>query len=216
MITLYYYPGNASFAPHAVLNEIGATFTLRLVDREHGEHRSPAYLALNPNGSIPVMLDGDLVLYETAAILLHLVDRFPQAHLAPPVGTVERAHFYKWMAWLTNTLQPRLMHYFYPERLVDGGDPAVVANLKARAERDVVAMLKQIDDQLAAHGGPWLLGTGFSAADVFAALLCRWTRGFASKPARTFARIGVWLPRVFARDAVRKTVDAEKLAAPLY
>lgn len=216
MITLYYYPGNASFAPHAVLNEIGTAFTLRRVDREHGEHRSPAYLALNPNGSIPVLLDGDLVLYETAAILLHLVDRFPQAHLAPLVGTAERAHFYKWMAWLTNTLQVRLMHYFYPERLVDDGHATLVAGLKARAERDVVAMLKQIDDQLAGHGGPWLLGAEFSAADIFAALLCRWTRGFASTPARTLAHIGVWLPRVFEREAVRKTVDAEKLAAPLY
>ena len=68
MIRLHYYPGNASFTPHVLLQELGTPFELVLVDREQGAHKAPAYLRLNPNGLIPVLEHDDLVLYETAAI----------------------------------------------------------------------------------------------------------------------------------------------------
>jgi glutathione S-transferase len=83
MLTLYYFPGNASLTPHILLNEIGTSFELALVDRSSDAQRSAAYLRLNPNGRIPTLVDDDLVIYETAAIVLHLVDRFPEANLAP-------------------------------------------------------------------------------------------------------------------------------------
>jgi glutathione S-transferase len=94
MLQLHYYPGNASMAPHMLLEELGVPFELKLVDREQDAQHSPDYLKLNPNGTIPVLVDGDLVLYETAAICLHLVDTHPHAGLAPALGTPERAHFY--------------------------------------------------------------------------------------------------------------------------
>src|SRR5512142_475294 len=119
MVQLHYHPGNASFAPHVLLEELGEEFELRYVDRAKSAQKSPAYLRLNPNGLIPVYVDGDLVLYETAAICLHLADTHPRAGLAPAVGTAERAHLTKWLMWLTNTLQPTLMVYFYPERWAD-------------------------------------------------------------------------------------------------
>src|SRR5689334_10559721 len=103
MYALYYYPSNASMAPHMVLEEIGAPFELRLVDRERQAHKTPEYLRLNPNGLIPVLVDGDLVLFESAAICLHLADRHPESRLAPPLGSPARAHFYKWLIHLTNT-----------------------------------------------------------------------------------------------------------------
>jgi len=105
MYALYYYPGNASLLPHMVLREIGAPFELRLVDRTQDAQKSADYLRLNPNGRIPVLIDGELVLFETAAIVLHLVDRHPEAGLAPRPGTPERPQFYKWMVHLTNTPQ---------------------------------------------------------------------------------------------------------------
>jgi glutathione S-transferase len=216
MITLHYYPGNASFTPHVLLHELGVPFERALVDRTQAAHKAPAYLKLNPNGQIPVLVDGDLVLYETAAICLHLADRHPQAGLAPAVGTAERAQLYKWLIWMTNTLQPRLMHFFYPERVVDPTDIAAAAQVKARAEADVVALLGQLDAQLGSHGGPWLLGERFGIADPFAFMLCRWTRGFKSKPARNFVHLAPYLARVLARPAVARTVSVEQLAAPVY
>ena len=214
MITLHYHPGNASMAPHMLLRDIGEPFALTLVDRANHAHKSPAYLKLNPNGSIPVLVDGELVLYETAAICMHLADTFPAAGLAPPLGTPARAHFYKWMVWMTNTLQARLMHYFYPDRLLAGADADTANALRAQAQADIGAMLEQLDAQVARSGGPWLLGEHYSAADPVAFMLCRWTRGFSTKPAREYAHLGSYVQRVLARPAVQVALKAEGLVAP--
>ncbi|MCX5740696.1 MAG: glutathione S-transferase [Proteobacteria bacterium] len=212
LLQLHYFPSNASMAPHIVLEELGVLFELKLVDRTNDAHKSPAYRKLNPNGSIPVMVDGDLVLYETAAICLHLVDTHPQAGLAPAIGTPERAHFYKWLVWLTNTLQAALIVYFYPERWADS--PDAIAQVKAHAEASVGGMLDQIDSELARHGQPWLLGERFTALDPYALMLCRWTRGFA-RPARSLPQLGPYLQRVLARPAVQRVFEKEGLVAPL-
>ena len=216
MMQLHYYPGNASFTPHVLLHEIGAPFQLKLVDRAQGAHKRAAYLKLNPNGLIPVLIDSELVLYETAAICLHLADRFPAAELAPPLGSNERAHFYKWLVWLTNSPQAVLKHYFYPERMLDVGNTTGVAQLKAHAQAQVGQMLQQIDTQLATNGGPWLLGEAYSAVDPFALMLCRWTRGFDHMPAREHRHIAPYLQRMLQRPAVQRAFEAEGLTAPWF
>ncbi len=213
-IRLYYYPGNASLTPHMLLEELGVPFELALVDRANAAHKSADFLKLNPNGQIPVLVDGDLVLYETAAICLHLADMHPDARLAPPPRTAERAHFYKWLVWSTNTLQAMLMHYFYSERMVDEGDKVAAAQVKSHAEARIGGMLDQLDAQLASHGRDWLLGATFSAVDPFLLMLCRWTRGF-SRPARDLPHVGPYLRRVLARPAVQRAFATEKLQAPL-
>lgn len=211
MIRLHYYPGNASMAPHILLEELGVPFELVRVDRDSGAHKSPEYLKLNPNGLIPVLQHGDLVLYETAAILLHLADTHPEAVLAPGVATPERAQFYKWLFWLSNTLQAMLIHYFYPERMAD--DAAGAAAVKRHAEAAIGRMLDQLDSHLATHDGPWLLGADYSAADALAFVLCRWTRGF-DRPARSLPNLGPYLQRMLARPALQKVFATEQPAMP--
>ena len=213
MIRLHYHPGNASLTPHMLLEELGVPFELLLVDRANAAHKSPAYLKLNPNGLIPVLVDGDLVLYETAAICLHLADTHPRARLAPPLGSAERAHFYKWLVWCSATLQAMLMHYFYSERMVDDGDANAAAQVRNRAEARAGAMLDRLDEQLAAHDGDWLLGPAFSAVDPYALMLCRWTRNFA-RPARSLPRLAPYLQRMLARPAVQRVFAQERLSAP--
>ncbi len=216
MLHLHYFPGNASLTPHMLLEELGVPYELELVDRTQGAHKQPDYLRLNPNGLIPVLVQTgpDLVLYETAAICLHLVDTHPQARLAPALGSIERAHFYKWLVWSTNTVQATLIHYFYGERMVDAGNAAAAAQVKAHAEAKVGAMLDQLDAELARHGQTWLLGESFSAVDLYVLMLCRWTRGFA-RPARSLPNLGPYLQRVLARPAVQRAFAQEGLAAPL-
>jgi len=214
MRQLHYYPSTASMAPHIVLHEIGTPFELVLVDREHDAHKSPAYLRLNPNGRIPVFVDGDLVLYEAAAICLHLADGSPQAGLIPPLGTAARAHAYKWLMWLTNTLQPALMTYFYPERWVDAGNAAGAQELKVHAQATTGSLLDQLDAELARHGGPWLLGADYSVLDPYCLMLCRWTRNFPLAPARARGHLGPYLQRMLQRPAVQRTFAAEQLAEP--
>ena len=215
MIQLHYFPGNASLIPHLLLEELGVPFELVLVDRTRQAHKSPEYLALNPNGLIPVLVDSNaarpLVLYETAAICLHLADTHANADLAPAPGRAARAHFYKWLVWLTNTLQAALIIYFYPERWAD--DTAAIAQVKAHAEVKIGAMLDQLAAELAARG-PWLLGAEFSAVDLYALVLCRWTRAFA-RPARSLPHLGPYLQRLLDRPAVQRALASEGIGAPL-
>jgi len=100
------------------------------------------------------------------------------------------------------------------ERMVDEGNTAAAAQVKAHAEASVGRMLDQLDAQLAAHGQDWLLGATFSAVDPFVLMLCRWTRGFA-RPARRLPHVGPYLQRVLARPAVQRAFATEKLAPPL-
>jgi glutathione S-transferase len=213
-IQLHYHPGNASMTPHLVLEELGVPFELKLVDRAHNAHKSPEYLKLNPNGLIPVLVDGDLVLYETAAIVLHLADTHPAAGLAPALGTAERAQFYKWLVWLAASLQSQMPMYFYTDRYVAPGNAAGAAEVKALTEKRIEGLIDQIDAQLASHGGPWLLGERFSALDPYAFMLCRWTR-MGKRPARTLPHVGPFLQRVLARPATQRVITSEKLSQPL-
>jgi glutathione S-transferase len=213
MIQLHYYPGNASLIPHIVLEELGLPFELQYVDRAQSAQKSPAYLKLNPNGLIPVLADGDLVLYETAAICLHLADTNAKAGFAPALGTPERAQAYKWLAWMTNTLQAALIVYFYPERWMNEGNAAGAAELKRHAEAKIGAMFEQLDAQFAAHGADWLLGPRYSIVDAYAFVLCRWTRGFA-RPARSLPQLRPFLTRMLGRPAVHRALATEKLPVP--
>jgi len=216
MLQLHYHPSNASMAPHLVLVELGVPFELKLVDRDRRAHHAPEYLRLNPNGQIPVLVDArddgsELVLYEAAAICLHLADTHADAGLAPPPGSDARAMLYKWLTWMTNTLQATLLLYFYPERWVD--TPEAAAQLKAHAEAKAGTLLDQLDAELARHGGPWLLGERYGIADAYAFMLCRWTRGFA-RPARSLPQLGPYLQRLLARPATRRVLAREALPQP--
>tara|TARA_R110001599_G_scaffold321909_1_gene532746 strand:+ start:39 stop:689 length:651 start_codon:yes stop_codon:yes gene_type:complete len=212
MRQLHYFPGNASMAPHILLEEIGAAFELVLVDRPNAGHKTPEYLQLNPNGLIPVFVDGPLVLYESAAICLHLSDSAPAARLLPPVGSAGRAHGYKWLVWMTNTLQSALLTYFYPERWMSQGNVDGAAELKAHAQERVGVLLDQLDAELAHHGGPWMLGAEYSVLDAYSLMLCRWTRNFSSAPARERLHLGPHMKRVLERPAVQRVFATERLA----
>jgi len=216
MIHLHYHPSTAAMVPHILLEELGVPFERVLVDRTQGAHKRTDYLRLNPNGLIPVLTDGELVLYETAAIALHLCDTHPQARLAPALGTPERAHFYKWLVWLTNTLQATLIVYFYPERWVKEGNAEGAAEVKAQAHAKVVQLLDQLEAQLARSGGPWFQGDAYSALDPYVFTLCRWTRNFASGKARERPLLGPYLERMAARPALGRVFAAEGLAEPYF
>jgi glutathione S-transferase len=211
MIELHYFPGNASLLPHMMLREIGAPFELRLVDRGNNAQKSPDYLKLNPNGRIPVLVDGDLVLFETAAIALYLADKHPEAKLAPPVGTPERAHFYKWMIHLTNTPQAEYRPWFYPSE--HAIEKAGIDTVKATAEQRLYGMFDRISAQLGE--GPWLLGETFSAADLFLFMLIRWGR-LMPRPPRALPNLNALAERVMARPAVQAAIEAEGLKAPIF
>ena len=211
MLALYYYPGNASLLPHMMLREIGAEFELRLVDRGQNFQKSAEYLKLNPSGRIPVLVDGDLVLFETAAVALYLADKFPESGLAPAPGTAERAAFYRWMIHLTNTPQVEYRAWFYPHEHVS--DEAAAPAVKQAAERRLYRMFDLISEQLGDR--TWLLGDRFSAADLFLFMLIRWGRGMP-RPPRALSNLNALAERVIARPAVQEAFKVEGIQAPFF
>lgn len=222
MLDLHYAPGNANLAPHMLLQRLGLPHRLVAVDRANGAHKGAAYRALNPNGLIPVLVDGDLVLYETAAICLHLADQRPASGLMPPLGSALRGEAMKWLVWMSTTLQTTLMHHFYPARVLGDAYLAahaeVGAQVSAHAQQQVGALLGQIEAQLQRHGGAWLLpGDAPTVPDYYGLMLCRWTRNFQgadSPPARSHPGLAPWLQRLLALPEVQRTWAAEGLSAP--
>ncbi len=209
MIELYYYPGNASLFPHMLLREIGCEFTLRLVDRAQNAQTSPAYLELNPNGRIPVLVDDGHAIFETAAIGLYLADRFAECGLAPALGAASRADYYRWMVYLANTPQAEFRAWFYPHEFVD--DPALAGHAKAAAGGKLARIFATIAAQLGE--GPWLLGERFSAADLFLLMMVRWGRTLPT-PARQLPQLAAHADRVLSRAAVQAALLAEGLSPP--
>jgi glutathione S-transferase len=206
MYQLHYFPSNANAAPHMVLEELGQPYELVLVDRARNAQKSEEYRAINPNGRIPTLIDGELVLFEAAAIVLHLVDRHPEANLAPRIGTPERARFYQWMTFLTNSLQEELMIWQYPDRLT-GTEAIATEIVKRGAERRAGAYLDVIEQHLEANG-PLFLGGKLSAADFYLVMLARWARPM-SNPPRSRPQIARLLDVVTALPAVRRAYERE-------
>ncbi len=155
-------PGSAAMAPHAALAEIGVDYQLVELDRDQAQ-TDAAYRALNPLGVVPTLVAGDVVVSESAAILLYLADRFPEARLAPD----DRAELYRWLVFMTNTMQTCMLRFFYPERY-GGGEVEDVA--AAEADR----LFDLVEESL--EGRDWLVGDQRTAADLFLFMLTRWGR----------------------------------------
>lgn len=211
MYQLYGFIGSASLAPRMVLEELRLPYQFIRLDAEKGEHRTAAYLKLNPNGRVPTLVSGDEVLYEAAAICLHLCDQQPNAQLVPALAHPARGQLYKWLMFLTNTLQPALIAYFYPDRL--STDPAHAPAIKAKAEQTAQALYQQIDAELASHG-PYLLGPALSVADLYLLMLVRWGRWFAEPPVRRYRQLAQLVELLSERDSVKRTFAAEGIPAP--
>jgi glutathione S-transferase len=201
-LRLHWIPGSAAMAPHAALAEIGADYELTRVVRDDAGQSPPAYLVLNPSGRVPTLEDGDLVLTESAAILLHLADSFPEARLAPPVG--ERAELYRWLVFMTNTVQTGLLRFLYPERYGD-------ASVRGLAAAELEQLFDRSDGELA--GREWLAGAERSVADLFLFMLVRWGRHLDPQAwSRPHLRAH-WL-RTLELEGVRRMLDEQELERP--
>ena len=201
---LHYLPGTAAMAPHAALAEIGEPYELVRVERDADGNVTDEYLALNPWGKIPTLEDDDLVLTESAAICLHLADKYPDARLAPPLGTPERSELYRWLLWLSNTVQMTQMRHFYPHRYGSEG-------VKELADAELASHHARIDAHLADR--EWLVGDERSVADLFLFMLTRWGRNL-DPPAweRPYLRAH-WL-RTLELGGVRKMLEEQGLELP--
>ena len=172
MYTLYYSPGSASMVVHLALLEIGAPHKLELVDFDNDAQHSAAYLKLNPQGAVPTLVIDGKSLTESAALLMILSERHPEAHLAPTAGTDERDEWMQWIVYLSNSLASAYRLWFYPGDL---GMEEHTPEIRQAIQHKIEAVWDRLDAHLAAHG-PYLLGREFSGADLLLTMLMRWSR----------------------------------------
>jgi len=211
MYQLYYYPSNASLAPHFILEETGAPFELILVDRKSNRQKDSTYLKISPMGRIPVLVDANLVLFEAAAICLHLADKHPDTELVPALGTDERAQLYKWLMFLTNTIQPDFMTHHYPEKHTEDEDG--IAAVRQSAEHRLNSAYQMVDQALG-QNGPYLLGEKISVADFYLLMLVRWSRTLETPPTQ-MVNVRRCVDFVSERDSIKRVVSTEGIA-PIY
>jgi glutathione S-transferase len=197
---LYWRPGTAAFAADAALVEIDVPYERILVERDSEGNVPEDYLRINPMGQVPTLVDDSLVLSEVAAILLYLADRYPEARLAP----ASRAHFYRWLIFLTNTLQPALMRHFYPERFGTEG-------VRSAADGQLRRVYDVIESEL--NGRRWLVGEERSAADLLLFMLTEW--GSELEPS-AWARpnLRAHFERTLELASVRQAVAVHRMDLP--
>jgi glutathione S-transferase len=162
MITLYHAPASRSARVRFLLEELGLPYRLETLSFTDGSLQRPAYLAKNPLGRVPTLEDDGVVLFESGAILEHLLERHGAGRLAPAPGSPERPAFLQWLHWSEATLMPPLgeivAHSFLrpeAERV-----PAVVADARRRLRRCLAVVEKEL------AGREAILPSGFCAADI--------------------------------------------------
>lgn len=176
------------------LRELGVDFDFIPVDLLAGEGQTPAFLRLNPAGKLPVLVDGDLVLTESAAIVLYLAEKYPEQGLLPP-GLQARAQVYKWILFAVTELEQPLWRItkhtvLYPE------EQRLPADIDlAREEFRQMAVI--LDRHM--QGRSFLVGDTFSAADCVVAYLMDWANedGLLGD----FPQLRGYLGRMYARPS---------------
>ncbi len=203
---LYYAPGSASFVVHWLLIELNAPHELIKVDLRSKEQKSAEYLKLNPNGVVPTLIIDGKAVYESPALVMHLADLYPEAGLAPAIGTLERAQYYQWMFNLVNPLQSAMRHWWYPAEA--SGEANTESTQMAVRER-VEKCWDRLDAHLAANG-PYLLGDKISAADFMLTMLMRWTRNMP-KPGTDWSHLNALAMKMKARPSFNTLYEREGL-----
>ncbi|MDT8327899.1 MAG: glutathione S-transferase family protein [Roseovarius sp.] len=221
---LHYAPDNASLIIRLALEELGAPYTCVLVDRAGAEQKAPAYLALNPNGLIPVLETPEGVMFETGAILLWLADR--HGRLAPSVQSPQRGDFLKWLFFVANTLHPALRMTFYPAQYVDD-DPGAQLALRRQMQVEITRHLDVLEG-LAASDPAFFCAPEVSVLDLYIGPLLRWIVLYPAPEGGTgwfsikkWSRLYDMVTRLESRGCVIAAIRAEGLgktpfSAPIY
>jgi glutathione S-transferase len=210
-LKLYFAPGACSFVPHSMLELSGVDFEPVSVKLHKGEQRSAEYLALNPRGQVPVLVDGGEVVTQIVAILLHLDAKLPQAGILPPSG-IARTRALSTLAWMNNTVHPTFTHVFMPQKFTD--DDAAQQAIKRFAVDSYRGFLGEIE-ALAANAAPWLTGDRPGALDAYALTLLRWG-GIAGIDPTGFTATWALVQRLASMPAVARVIERERLQLNLY
>lgn len=215
MLKLYYGPGACSFVPHVALETIQATtgqaFEAHGLKLHRGEHQTPDYLALNPDGLVPVLMVDGQPLTQILAICDYLDRRFPQAGLLP-ADSWARAQAMSIFAWMNNTVHPTFTHIFRTEKFAQS--EAAVAEVKSLAVTAFQQHLERIQ-RLIGQAAPFLLGEQLSFVDAYALVFLRWA-GLAGIDPASLPAYRAYVERLAQQPAVAAAIAREGIKLDTY
>lgn len=200
---LYYAMGTCSLAPHIALREAGLPFSLVRFDmRSRALEGGGRIEDVNEKGYVPVLeLDDGERLTEVAAILQWIADQKPESGLAPPAGTLARAHLQEWLSFIGMEV-----HKIYWPLFHDGAE---VENRKAieKLGRSFSLLEKRLSDR------PFLMGDTFTVADAYLLTTLNWAR-LAQIDLAAWPALAAYRLRLRERPAVMRALEAEGLLKP--
>jgi glutathione S-transferase len=209
MTQLYYSPGACSLAVHIVLEEIGVPFEAVQVAIKEGAHQTPEYLALNPQGRVPTLVDDGLVLTEAPAILHYLAHRHPQAQLLDREDARALGRTAELLNFFSSSVHIAFAQVWRAERFAH--DPKAREEI-ARVGRETVLQHFDELESLAARAD-WLVGGRFSIADPYLLVFYRWG-GLIGIDMRRYPAWGAHKHRMLQRPAVRRALAREAVNVP--
>lgn len=184
-----------------LLNELGLDYELIPTAPFSEETRSPEFLALNPTGKVPVLVDGDTVLTESSAIQLYLAEKFPKTGLIPQ-GIAERAQMYRWIFFLVTEIEQPLWR-IARNTVIYPADKRMPADIEM-ATGECKAMLAILEKHM--HGRKYLVGERLSVADLNAAYTLDWAREAGMLEDAPVLR--AYVEKMYARPKAPMTIEA--------
>lgn len=177
MIIVYGFPGSRSLRVAWTLEELGLEYVYHAVDMVAGEGQGESHLARHPDGKVPVLEDGDLVLFESLAICRYLVERYGEGSGLLPTSPEARARVDQWLSFAVSELEQPLWtqgkHKFALPR--EWRVPAVLPTAAWEFQRALAALQRRY------QGGGWLVGEAFTLADLFVGHTLSWGARFKNR-----------------------------------
>jgi glutathione S-transferase len=205
-LTFYYSPMSSATRIHWALEELSVPYERVKMDLTAGDQRKPEYLALNPNGKVPLVVEDGLPIYESLAILVYLGEKFGVEKGVFPALGPERAEALRWMAWSAVTLGDAV------SRIIRNSDrfPAEQRNEPAReaAKKDLLELWGIVEKAL--EGREYLVGGHFTFADLAVAGLVMVTGRFGVEIGH-LKNVQAWSARCTGRPAMGRVL-AEYMA----
>ncbi|MBA3818914.1 MAG: glutathione S-transferase family protein [Deltaproteobacteria bacterium] len=203
-IVLYYNPMSRARIAHWMLEEVGAPYRLELVSFDKRQHKTDAFLALNPMGKLPTIVHRGTVVTESAAICAYLADAFPAAGLAPAIDDPVRGTYYRWLFFGAGCVEAAAVDKMFSRAAVER--PGA---LGYGSYEDTMNTLER-----AITPGPFVLGDRFSAVDVYLGSQIGW--GLMAKTVEPRPAFAAYMERCSTRPAFqRASQQAQALAKQL-
>jgi glutathione S-transferase len=177
---------------HWMLEELGVPYELRPMSLERGDHKKPAYLAINPMGKVPAIEHKGVVITEAAAICAYLADEFPAAKLSVPVGDPRRGLYFKWLFYSPSCLE---------QAMIDRGNNRTPVPARTSSYGDYDTVMDTVAQ--AVVEGPHLVGEQFTAADVVVGSCLQFGIMIKAIPERP--EFAAYLGRLRARPALQRS-----------